>query len=221
LVWPEKPKKGEFRYELQKRNAELYVKEENLFFYVEQHFYLKMEWTDKVARGEPHVKRILALADDSVPKEIKETFNIGEIFLLLCSIVCHDIGYKVKEGEDISLDSVKEMIARDHAFRSAQFLRDGKMKIPLEWPERNILSLICEAHSRTFNIDDGIPEEAFAFRDWKIDLKFLSGFLRFIDDLDLSWVRVTEINAPRPQGGRNIQEIIGGHIPTRKIGQFV
>jgi KaiC/GvpD/RAD55 family RecA-like ATPase len=100
--------------------------------------------------GIPHIRGVERNVDEAVPEEIKKKFNSTEIFILLASILCHDIGKKI---EDSTCEKPK------HGCLSCIYILENwyQLLIPREDLARGI-AIVCCSHTWSHPIFEGICE---------------------------------------------------------------
>lgn len=145
--------------------------------------------------GINHVNRILTLLNDllqphlinereTVPQSrrtvsadlLSKKLNVYELYLLLCSVIWHDIGNLYGRK-----DHNKKIF---RLFNKAKnFLHDKKSS---EW-----IKNICEAHSGKDAVDK-IDSERMYEKQFKFYPRFLAALLRFCDELDEGKERIGE-----------------------------
>lgn len=171
----------DFRLRLQ--NLENRIKEDYLRFW-QAH---APHYTD---HGETHCKAVEINLNELIPDSVKETMNEYEAFLLLSSVILHDIGMmcSVKKGEKT------EDIRSKHHERSREFISKNLTNL-LNFHERLIVGEISYAH-RDFvqlqQIDDSKTIRHSKLGDTNIRVRFLAGLLRFSDACDMCHTRTSE-----------------------------
>lgn len=170
-------------FQLRLQNLEKRIKEDYLKFW-QVH---APHYTD---HGETHCEAISINLNELIPDNVKENLNEYEIFLLLSSVLLHDIGMMcaVKKGEKT------EDIRLKHHERSREFISKNLTDL-LNYHERLIIGEISHAHVDSVSLER--VDESKVIRhpklgDTKIRVRFLASLLRFADACDICHTRTSE-----------------------------
>ncbi len=119
-----------------------------------------------------------------------EKLSAVEVSLLIYSALLHDVGMVKLEGEDISLDEIRE----NHGNRSARFIEEevlvNAQNEPLSFGEYKdffmlYLPLICASHMQDFISVEKLPYD-YRINGIKADISLCAILLRLADAMDLS-----------------------------------
>jgi hypothetical protein len=140
--------------------------------------------------GETHCEAVEINLNELIPDNIKQNMNEYEIFLLLSSVLLHDIGIMCA----VKKDEKTEEIRSNHHERSREFVLKNLTDL-LNFPERLIIGEISYAHR------DSVPIENLGYAksvrhsklgDVNVRVQFLSSLLRFSDACDICHTRTSE-----------------------------
>jgi cell division protein FtsZ len=153
--------------------------------------------------GFDHSERLEAYLD-SLTLDLRKAkkINSAEIFILLCAIYMHDIGYNLN-GKNIS---------KDHAKRTQEMILSNPSNYQLgDFPPfdgsvsriAEAVSLVCFGHKIDITNDslDKIPDDFkdFIFGNESLNLRMLTALLRLADETDDPYIRFS----PSSQSIRN------------------
>lgn len=118
-----------------------------------------------------------------------KNLSVFEVVLLIYSALLHDIGMVKLEGENISLDEIRE----DHGNRSAKFIKEeillNSQNEPLSFGSHKdffmrFLPQICASHMQDFIFVEKLPCD-FRIDGINIDISLCAILLRLADAMDL------------------------------------
>lgn len=140
--------------------------------------------------GETHCEAVEINLNELIPNSVKEHMNEYEIFLLLSSVLIHDIGMMcaAKAGERT------EDVRSKHHERSQEFISKNLTDL-LNSHERLIIGEISYAHVDSVPIERIDHTKIIRHRklgDTKIRVRFLASLLRFGDACDICHTRTSE-----------------------------
>jgi len=140
--------------------------------------------------SETHCEAVEINLNELIPNNVKERMNEYEIFLLLSSVLLHDIGMMcaVKAGEKT------EDVRSKHHERSQEFISKNLTDL-LNSHERLIIGEISYAHVDSVPIERIDHTKIIRHRklgDTKIRVRFLASLLRFGDACDICHTRTSE-----------------------------
>jgi KaiC/GvpD/RAD55 family RecA-like ATPase len=148
--------------------------------------------------GIPHIRGVERNVDEAVPEEIKKKFNSTEIFILLASILCHDIGKFVNINEINpkiinpshgqlscmyilskwpSLMIPREDLAKGIAIVCCSHVWDSPIR-DVECPAAKFCSYQCMGNELSY-LDNGLDSD-----DGYVRLRWLACLLRLADEVD-------------------------------------
>jgi len=170
-------------FTLRLQNLEKRVKEDYLRFW-QVH---APHYTD---HGETHCEAVEINLNELIPDDVKETMNEYEVFLLLSSVLLHDIGLMCANATGEKIGDIRSK----HHERSREFISKNLADL-LNFHERLIIGEISYSH-RDFilleKIDDIKIIRHSKLGDIKIRVGFLSSLLRFADACDMCHTRTSE-----------------------------
>ena len=149
----------------------------------------KKEFGDLGKNGFEHSSKVEKYLNDLVPDKVKKKLNKFEIYVLLCAVYLHDIGY-LKDGQ---------LISKGHPERSynkiftdySEFKELKEYGIDNEHKARPI-ALVCFGHTSEKELPLRKIPDKYCVDEWKgnLNLRFLSAILRLADDIDNPYTRV-------------------------------
>lgn len=168
--------------ELETTNPFLYLRADRVFQIAEKEFYAHQTPPGFTDHGLRHITKVLQFADEITEgRHSSELFTMGELYLLLVSMLLHDVG---RLADDYSyLDSRSH-----HGQESETIIREQQSKFELNEHEANIVGTICKSHC----VGD---YRALSKREWSVDsigrcdLHAIMSILRIADLLDLTYSR--------------------------------
>jgi hypothetical protein len=134
--------------------------------------------------GLPHLRDVERNADRMVPDSVKQRLAPAEVFLLLASVLLHDIGKIYVEGPE-------------HADVSAKCIRENwaELGLPDERIARHCATL-AQAHVHRTPGEAGLANTMFtALAPYGgLRLPFLAAVLRLADEADSTWTRTARLH---------------------------
>lgn len=160
-----------------------------------------------------HTIRVGALINELIPERISHRMNEYEIYLLLASLACHDIGMSIDPmlwdelgiGESYNWDKanaavrerIRDFIRNNHAMIGAKYIeKEWRRRFgdEISRHETEILAKLVESHQCSIRdpIERLREKESLTMENGSsffVRTKFLGAILRFADSLDCSFRR--------------------------------
>lgn len=139
--------------------------------------------------GYHHSSQLEKFLDKSIPPEIKENFEIIELFVLLASLFLHDVGM-IGEVKDQNDEKKLELLRQNHHLNSEQFVLDNYKKFKISKFEAELIGILCKSHRSQESFDINQIDEILTFEFSRVRLRFLCCCLRFADECHITFDRI-------------------------------
>ena len=174
---------------LKKKDARLFSRLEENWEKAEKTLLDYITEDDYTTHGVGHCKNIESKLEEVIPNKVKENLNPVEIFILLNSVLYHDIGRASKKFPN---EPIEKRMA-EHHIRSRDFIKANYKDLGLEQSIALRVADVCFGHGvdeiDQFDNDDYI--EGYG----KVDIRFLVALLRIGDILDYAQSRAPLLTA--------------------------